>query len=81
MGADIVITGRVVDNAMTLGPLIHEFGWTPKDLDRLAQGSLAGHINECGTQATGGLFTDWETVPDWEHIGYPILECHPDGAV
>jgi Acyclic terpene utilisation family protein AtuA len=79
-GADIVITGRGVDSAVTLGALIHEFGWTAQDLDRLAGGSLAGHIIECGCQATGGLFTDWRTVPDWAHIGYPIIECADDGS-
>lgn len=79
-GADMVITGRVVDSALTLGPLMHEFGWTDTDLDRLSAGSLAGHVIECGAQATGGLFTDWEDVPDWAHIGYPIIECHADGS-
>ncbi|AVS65275.1 terpene utilization protein AtuA [Paracidovorax avenae] len=79
-GADIVITGRGVDSAVTLGALIHEFGWTPQDLDALAGGSLAGHIIECGCQATGGLFTDWRRVPGWAHIGYPIIDCHPDGS-
>ncbi|MFL0417198.1 acyclic terpene utilization AtuA family protein [uncultured Sphingomonas sp.] len=78
-GADVVITGRVVDSALTLGPLMHEFGWGPDDHDRLSAGSLAGHVIECGAQATGGLFTDWEKVPDWAHIGYPIIECHADG--
>lgn len=80
LGADIVITGRGVDSAATLGPLIHAFGWTPDDLDRLAGGSLAGHIIECGCQATGGLHTDWERVEDWPHIGYPIIECRADGS-
>ncbi|KQT13122.1 acyclic terpene utilization AtuA family protein [Ramlibacter sp. Leaf400] len=79
-GADIVITGRVVDSAVTLGPLIHEFGWGADDHDHLAGGSLAGHIIECGCQATGGLFTDWAEVPDWAHIGYPIAECADDGS-
>ena len=63
-----------------LGVLMHEFGWSADDYDRLAAGSLAGHIIECGCQATGGLFTDWNSVPDWAHIGYPIVECRFDGA-
>jgi hypothetical protein len=79
-GADIVITGRGVDSAVTLGALIHEFGWMPEDYDRLASGSLAGHIIECGCQATGGLFTDWQRVPDWARIGYPIIDCADDGS-
>lgn len=79
-GADVVITGRVVDSALTLGPLMYEFGWTAADVDQLAAGSLAGHVIECGAQATGGLFTDWEDVEDWAHIGYPVVECHADGA-
>jgi len=79
-GADIVVTGRVVDSALALGPLMHEFGWSASDFDLLAAGSLAGHIIECGCQATGGLFTDWESVPDWPTIGYPIAECRGDGV-
>ena len=79
-GADVVITGRCVDSALTLGPLIHEFGWRSDDYDRLAAGSLAGHIIECGCQATGGLFTDWQEVPDWADAGYPIVECTADGS-
>ena len=80
-GADIVITGRGVDSAATLGSLIHAFGWAMDDFDRLAGGSLAGHIIECGCQATGGLFTDWQDVPDWPNIGYPIVECSADGGI
>lgn len=79
-GAQIVITGRCVDSAVTLGVLMHEFDWQADDYDRLAQGSLAGHIIECGCQATGGLHTDWESVPDWHDIGYPVVECRADGT-
>lgn len=79
-GADVVITGRCVDSAVTLGALMHAFGWGSDDYDRLAQGSLAGHVIECGCQATGGLHTDWEAVPDWPHIGYPVVECESDGS-
>ena len=79
-GAQVVITGRCVDSAVTLGVLMHEFGWRSDALDLLAAGSLVGHIIECGCQATGGLHTDWDTVPDWAHIGYPIVECSSDGS-
>lgn len=79
-GADIVITGRVVDSAVVLGPLIHEFGWQAEDWDLLAAGTLAGHVLECGAQVTGGTFTDWRDVPDWANIGYPVGECRADGT-
>ena len=78
-GADIVITGRCVDSAVTLGACIHSFNWKSGDLDRLANGSLAGHILECGAQATGGNFTDWQLSKDIENIGYPITEISDNG--
>ncbi|MDB5432956.1 MAG: lraT [Caulobacter sp.] len=79
-GADIVVTGRVVDSALSLGPLIHAFGWGPGDHDLLAAGTLIGHVLECGPQAVGGTHTDWRAVPDWTHMGYPIAECAADGS-
>ena len=79
-GAQVVITGRCVDSALALGPLLHEFDWSRDDYDKLAMGSLAGHLIECGAQGAGGLFTDWDRVPDWPHAGYPIVECARDGT-
>jgi len=79
-GADIVITGRCVDSAVTLGACIHAFGWSRSDLSLLAAGSLCGHILECGPQATGGNFTDWRDVPDTDMIGYPIAEIEETGS-
>lgn len=80
-GADIVITGRCVDSAVVLGPLIAKFGWTRRDLDKLAQGSLAGHVIECGVQGTGGISTDWRLVErGFVEMGFPIVECAADGS-
>ena len=79
-GADIVITGRSVDSAVTLAACIYSFDWSETDYNKLASGSLAGHIIECGTQSTGGNFTDWELVSEnLHHIGYPIVEIENSG--
>jgi len=80
LGADIVITGRCADSALALGILMHEFAWASNDYDLLAAGSLVGHLLECGAQGVGGVHTDWERVPDWQNIGYPIAECRSDGS-
>ncbi|XP_061440494.1 uncharacterized protein LOC133364236 [Rhineura floridana] len=80
LGADVVVTGRCVDSSLVLGPLIHSFGWNRDEFSLLASGSLAGHLIECGAQCTGGIFTDWHSVPDWHNIGFPIVECSSDGS-
>ena len=81
-GADIVVTGRCVDSAIVLGPLIYEFGWKENDYDRLAAGAVAGHLLESGAQVTGGNFTDWELArAGYADMGFPIAECAEDGAV
>lgn len=78
-GAQIVVTGRVTDTGLCLAPMMHEFGWSIDDADKMASGTVAGHILECGAQSSGGNFTDWESVPDMERIGFPIVEAYPDG--
>lgn len=79
-GARIVITGRGTDPGLVIGPLIHEFGWGLDDWDRLAAGTVAGHIVECGAQCTGGNYTDWTSIPNLAMVGYPIIEASADGS-
>src|ERR1700741_3219733 len=80
-GAHVVITGRSTDTALTYAPMIHEFGWSLDDHDRIAAGVVAGHINECGAQASGGnCLWHWREVEDLEDVGYPIIEAYPDGS-
>lgn len=80
-GGQIIIAGRVTDTGLSLGPMIHEFGWARDDWDRLSAGTIAGHTVECGAQCTGGnCLIDWETIPNIADIGYPIIEAHPDGT-
>jgi hypothetical protein len=80
-GADVVLTGRAVDAALTYGPLVHEFGWSFDDYDRLAAGVVAGHLNECGAQASGGnCLAEWWMIPDLANVGFPIVEASADGT-
>jgi len=80
-GAQVVIAGRCTDTALALAPMIHRFGWSDQDWDKLAAGTIAGHIVECGAQCTGGNSqVDWQNIPDMANIGYPIIEAEPDGS-
>lgn len=80
-GARVVITGRATDTGLTLGPMIHEFGWGETDWDRLSAGTVAGHIIECGAQSTGGNCQyDWQNIPDLAAVGFPIVEATADGS-
>ena len=76
---DIIITGRVTDTGITMAPMIHHFNWASDDWDKLAAGVVAGHIIECGTQSTGGNFTDWKRVDSFDKVGFPIIEMHKNG--
>jgi hypothetical protein len=79
--ADVVIAGRSTDTALTLAPMVQRFGWNPDEFDKLASGTIAGHIVECGAQSTGGnCQVDWQGIPDMANIGYPIVEAEPDGS-
>src|SRR5262249_48882481 len=79
-GAQIVLCGRITDTALALAPMIHEFGWRDGDWNRLAAGTIAGHIIECGAQCTGGNFSRFWEVPDLWNVGYPIVEGREDGT-
>ncbi len=80
-GANVVIAGRSTDTALALAPMVHEFGWGAADWDKLAAGTIAGHIVECGAQCTGGNSqVDWQNIPDMANVGYPIIEGEPDGS-
>ncbi|MCU1288177.1 MAG: hypothetical protein JWN60_406 [Acidobacteria bacterium] len=79
-GAQIIVGGRLTDTGLTLAPLMHEFGWTFEDWDKVATGTIAGHIIECGAQASGGNCQfDWANIPDLANVGFPIVEAYPDG--
>ncbi|GAB3868705.1 DUF1446 domain-containing protein [Dactylosporangium cerinum] len=79
-GADVVVTGRVTDASLVVGPGIAHFGWRPEDYDALAGATVAGHILECGAQATGGNYAFFTELPDLDHPGFPIAELHEDGS-
>jgi hypothetical protein len=79
-GANLIITGRVADAAVTLAPMMFEFGWSSTNWDLMAAGVVAGHIIECGTQCTGGNFTDWPMVSSFRRMGFPIVEAYEDGT-
>ena len=80
LGASVVISGRVADASLTLAPAVHELGWKWDDWDRLAGGTVAGHLIECGAQATGGLWCNWREAGDLSNVGYPIAEIDADGS-
>jgi len=79
LGADLVITGRVADGSLALAPMVHEFHWRWNDWNKLSSGMVAGHILECGAQVTGGNFTDWQKVPSFSEMGFPIVEVENSG--
>jgi hypothetical protein len=80
MGANVIVAGRVTDTAVSLAPMLYEFGWALDDWDRMAAGVIAGHVIECGTQCTGGNFTDWHLVRSYADLGFPLVEAYPDGS-
>ena len=79
-GADIVITGRATDPSVVLAPLCYEFDWSMDDMDKMAAGTIAGHIVECGAQCTGGNYANWRDIPNMASIGYPVIEANSDGT-
>jgi hypothetical protein len=79
-GAEIVVTGRVADASLTVGPAVYEMGWSRQDWDRLAAATVAGHLIECGAQVTGGLWCAWREVNEWANIGYPYVDLADDGS-
>ncbi len=79
-GAQVVVTGRVTDASVIVGPAMHAFGWQDTDLDAIAGAVVAGHVIECGAQCCGGNYAFFEEIPNRAHIGFPIAEIHPDGS-
>ncbi len=80
LGADIIVTGRASDPSLVVAPLVYEFGWSLEDYDKIAAGTVLGHIIECGAQCCGGNYSGWKQVKDFARIGYPVVEAKADGS-